>query len=651
MKPAYINSLFVTKLLGLPRVAKRALALAIDLVICVASVLLAYYLRLGEWVIPVSYQWLSVFAAPVMAIPLFIRSGFYRAIFRYSGWSALAVVSRAGLIYGMAYGIIFTLVSIPGVPRTVGLIQPILLFGMIGASRASARFWLGGGYQGMFLKDNIHRVLIYGAGSSGRQLAAALKSSDEIRVVGFVDDDPTLHGSVLNGTRIYAPDRIADLVDDLGINDVLLAMPSASRRRRSEILELIRGKSVNVRTLPGMLDLAHGRVTTNDLRELDIEDLLGRDCVAPNEILLTKNIIGKTVLITGAGGSIGGELCRQIVRLRPKNMLLVDRNEYGLYTIHNELTKLADHENAPRIIPLLASVTDEARMLSILQTWKPHTLYHAAAYKHVPLVEHNPAEGIRNNVFGTLNTAKAAALAKVSDFVLISTDKAVRPTNIMGASKRLAEMTLQALSKETGIANKSTTKFTMVRFGNVLNSSGSVVPLFRSQIKSGGPVTITHEEVTRYFMTIPEAAQLVLQAGAMAQGGDVFLLDMGEPVKILDLARKMIELSGATVRDDANPQGDIEIKVVGLRPGEKLYEELLIGDNPAPTSHTLIMKAHEKFMPWAELEPALVSLADAIAKNDLSHVRRLLTDLVPEYVPEAASVDWVETENATVNVQ
>jgi FlaA1/EpsC-like NDP-sugar epimerase len=393
--------------------------------------------------------------------------------------------------------------------------------------------------------------------------------------------------------------------------------------------------------LPSVTELAQGKVSTSDLRELDIDDLLGREPVAPNHILLGRNIADKVVLVTGAGGSIGSELCRQIVKMAPVTLLLVEQSEFALYNIHQELhAKLTSPQGqAIRVVPLLASVRDEERMREIMTTWKPDTVYHAAAYKHVPLVEHNPAEGIKNNVFGTLTAARVAAEQGVADFVLISTDKAVRPTNIMGASKRLAEMVLQAL-----VAISPGTRFSMVRFGNVLGSSGSVVPKFRQQIRDGGPITLTHPEITRYFMTIPEAAQLVIQAGAMAKGGDVFVLDMGQSVRIMDLARRMVELSGLTIRDEVSPDGDIEIEITGLRPGEKLYEELLIGDNPKPTAHAQIMKAHESFLLWPSLEDKLNTLQVALDLNDVRVLRTMLEDMVSGYKPDSQIVDWVYME-------
>lgn len=655
------------RVLGLPRLAKRIVAFAVDVMLCVLCVWLAFYLRLGEFSPLVDGAGLAALLSVLLAIPVFVASGLYRAIFRYSGLPAMMAVARAMLLYGVMYAAIFTFYGIDGVPRTVGLIQPILLFLGVGASRAAARVWLGGLYQRRLRGSTLPQVLIYGAGSAGRQLASAIANCNEMRVVGFLDDDDRLHGHVLNGLPIHNPDDLAEVLADSAVTDVLLALPSVSRQRRNAILGNLGAHKVAVRTLPGLSDIATGRISLSDIRDLDIDDLLGREPVKPNGLLLNRNTHGKTVLVTGAGGSIGSELCRQILRTRPRQLLLVEVSEFALYEIHRQLCRMVDDGEADErrardeamadeavdlkgveIVPLLASVCDDVRMHEIMNTWKPQTVYHAAAYKHVPLVEHNAAEGVRNNVWGTRVCAEAAMRNGVLNFVLISTDKAVRPTNIMGATKRLAEMVLQALAAQSAAAaaqsgreGAARTCFSMVRFGNVLGSSGSVVPLFREQIRSGGPVTLTHTEITRYFMTIPEAAQLVIQAGAMGAGGDVFVLDMGQPVRIFDLARRMIELSGLTLRDLTHPDGDIEITVTGLRPGEKLYEELLIGDNPKPTQHPRIMKAHEDYLQWPQLTEALDTLSMAMSVNDVPVIRGLLQKLVVGYQPTGEVVDWV----------
>ena len=630
-----IFSKLAPPILALPRPAKRLVALSLDMSLCVLSVWLAFYLRLGEWVALSGNALWAVAASIVIALPIFVVSGLYRAIFRYSGWPALLAVARAIGIYALLYASVFTAVGVAGVPRTVGIIQPILLLLLVGGSRALARVWLNDEYQTRLKRAARPKVLIYGAGRSGRQLAAAMSNSHDMQVVGFLDDDDRLHGHVLNGLPLYKPEDLPELVTALSISSVLLAMPSIGRKRRNEILTAIRSAHVAVRTLPSMTDLAQGKVSVSDLRELDIDDLLGREPVAPNHLLLAKNITAKVVLVTGAGGSIGGELSRQILAQAPARLLLIEQSEFALYAIHQELEQ-RQAEQPTVLVPLLASVQDAERMHEIMSTWRPDTVYHAAAYKHVPLVEHNPAEGVKNNVLGTLRTAQAAADNAVADFVLVSTDKAVRPTNIMGASKRLAEMCLQALA-----AHASGTRFCMVRFGNVLGSSGSVVPKFRQQIQEGGPITLTHPEVTRFFMTIPEAAQLVIQAGAMAKGGDVFVLDMGQSVKIMDLAQRMIELSGLSLRHEQNSDGDIEIEITGLRPGEKLYEELLIGDDPRPTLHPRIMKAHETFLAWEAFQARLKALELALNANDVGVIRLMMQELVTGYSPETEIVDWV----------
>jgi FlaA1/EpsC-like NDP-sugar epimerase len=632
---------FVLPVLSLPRWAKSIIVATVDVALCVLTLWLALYLRIGEFVQLSGSTLVAAIASVLIALPIFVVSGLYRAIFRYSGWPALVAVARAIAIYGALFVAAFTAIGVQGVPRTVGIIQPVLLLLFIGASRALARIWLGDQYNSILKQAARPKVLIYGAGNSGRELVGAIVNSPEMQVVGFLDDDDRLCGHVLNGQPIYSPDDLNNLVNSLNVSVVLLAMPNQSRRRRNQILTKIRSARVAVRSLPSMADLVKGRVSIADLRELDIDDLLGRETVMPNHILLAMCTRNKVVMVTGAGGSIGSELCRQIMNVGPAKLLMVDQSEYALYAIHQDLLdKFPDRSSV--LIPLLGSVKDDDRMLEIMETWCPATVYHAAAYKHVPMVEHNMAEGIKNNVFGTLSTARAAAKYGVTDFVLISTDKAVRPTNIMGASKRLSEMVLQALA-----VTDTSTKFSMVRFGNVLDSSGSVVPKFRQQIRGGGPITVTHPDITRYFMTISEASQLVIQSGAMTTRGDVFVLDMGQPVKILDLARKMTDLAGLSVRDEQNPHGDIEIEIIGLRPGEKLYEELLIGGEPQPTPHPRIMKSREDFINWDILQDELRTLEMALNINNVSSIRLIMERLVPGYIPSAEIVDWVYAEERT----
>lgn len=633
------------KLLQLPRLQKQAIALASDVGLSAFASFAAICLRLESWQAWTMTQSKMFAVSVLVAVPIFTVLGLYRAIFRYAGMQMLFILNKALVIYTLIYFLIFLVIGVEGVPRSVGLIQPIIFAVGVVASRLLVRRMLGN-FGHRQKRKGVPNVLIYGAGAAGRQLATGLSQAQDVIVVGYVDDDERLHGQVLNGLPIIGASQIGSFVAKRDVSQIYLALPSASRYRRNEIIQRLLPHKLLVRTLPGLMDLTSGKLVLSDLKELDIEDLLGRESVPPQPALMAKNNTGKVVMVTGAGGSIGSELCRQILKTAPKQLVLVELNEYALYAIEQELSKaMSERSDAPafqliEVISLLADVRNEARMSEIFQTWKPHTVYHAAAYKHVPLVEHNPAEGVRNNVFGTLVLAQQAMTHGVSEFVLISTDKAVRPTNVMGASKRLAEMVLQALAAQIQKQERSMC-LSMVRFGNVLGSSGSVVPLFRKQIEQGGPITLTDARITRYFMTIPEAAQLVIQAGAMAAGGDVFVLDMGDSVKIIDLARKMIELSGLTLRDDSNPEGDIKLEITGLRPGEKLYEELLIGDNPMPTAHPRIMKAHEDFLPWDALQVELSELVQALEKNDVPQIRTHLKQLVLGYQPESDVVDWV----------
>lgn len=619
-------------LLELPRGSKQLMAAASDAAVCTLTVWIAFYLRLGYVVSLTGRPSVAVALSIALALPIFYFTGLYRMAFRRAESDVIPLVALACTIYALCYAVFISAYSVREIPRTIGIIQPILLFLAICAMRLAVGYVLGGQMRRRLKLRPSGRILIYGAGSSGRQLAAAMSASRESHIVGFLDDDRSLYGTRVNGLPVYHPDRLMGLITGRQVSDVLLALPSATRKRRNEIINGLRGLPIGVRTLPGLMDLAHGRVEASDLRELTIEDLLSRDPVEPDMAAMREKISGRTVLVTGAGGSIGSELCRQIIAAEPARILLLENSEFALYAIHRNLTEVANID----VVPLLGSVIDAPRVAAIMQKWSPDMVFHAAAYKHVPLVEHNPLEGLRNNVIGTLRVAELAANAGVRDFVLVSTDKAVRPTNIMGATKRLAELILQGLAVE-----QQTTCFSMVRFGNVLGSSGSVVPLFREQIRAGGPVTITHIDITRYFMTIPEAAQLVVQASSMANGGEVFVLDMGEPVRIYDLARNMIELSGLSLRSFDNPAGDIEIATVGMRPGEKLYEELLIGNDPQLTRHPRIMMANEHHLPWSFLRAQLDIMERLIDTGQVVGAHTLLQQLVAEFAPSGSIVDWV----------
>jgi FlaA1/EpsC-like NDP-sugar epimerase len=617
-----------SRVLGWPRAVKRLAVMVLDVVLALVATWIAFTFRLDTLHWPTGAQWWVYGLTPVLSVPVFIRFGLYRAIFRYTGQAALVATAQAVAVYA---GLLLTVLlwqRWPGVPRSLGVSQPLIFLLLVGTSRALARFWLA--HVGGSHLSSEGRMLIYGAGTAGVQTASALGMSRQYALLGFVDDDAAKVGRSINGVPVFAPVEVPAVVARHGVTDILLALPSAAKERRKNIIESLRVLPVHIRTLPGLADLASGRVTVQDFRELDVEDLLGRDPVPPNAGLLARDLAGQVVLVSGAGGSIGGELTRQIVLQGPRQLLLLDHNEFGLYSIHQELQGICTAKGLPvELVPLLGSVANRARLRSVCALYRPATVYHAAAYKHVPLVEDNAGEGVVNNVLGTLNMARAAMESSVKRFVLVSTDKAVRPTNVMGATKRMAELVLQALA-----GDGSHTCFTMVRFGNVLGSSGSVVPLFRRQIAAGGPLPVTHADVTRYFMTIPEAAQLVLQAGAMAVGGDVFVLDMGAPVKIMDLAQRMVQLSGLTVRDGDCPSGDIEIAITGLRPGEKLYEELLIGDNPEPTAHPRIMKAHEDYLAWPVLERHLQTLCHAAEQGDLPTIKAVLRVCVQGYGAE-----------------
>ena len=619
------------ELIGLPRWVKQFLAMGFDTACAVLATWLAYCLRLEELHGYIPQQKYAYLVAVALSIPIFYRFGVYKTVLRFTGAHSMALIAKAIAIYGTLYFTVIFMLASPYIYRSIGLVQPFLFLMLIVLGRIAASFALGFRANSANGRQVIGTLLIYGAGHSGMQIATALRQSGQYYLAGYIDDSPQYQGNSINGLMVYGPSEIARLIDTHGVTDILLAMPSINRKQRNDILQNLRNHQVHVRSLPDLVDLAQGRVTVLDIQELDPDDLLGRLPVEPNKDLVAKYIYQKTVLVTGAGGSIGSELCRQILKAKPKVLLLLDHSEYNLYAIETELRPQLNGDS--QLVPLLGSVRDVNRLKEIFSSWQVDTVYHAAAYKHVPLVEENPAEGLQNNVIGTLNLAEIAQQSKVKSFVLISTDKAVRPTNVMGATKRFAEMVLQALANKQELSDGAKTCFSMVRFGNVLGSSGSVVPLFRDQIKVGGPVTLTHAEVTRYFMTIPEAAQLVIQAGAMANGGEVFVLDMGEPVKILDLAKRMIQLSGLTVRDEGNPHGDIEIIITGLRPGEKLFEELLIGQSPTTTDHPLIMMAREDYLRWELLAKEIDLLRNSLNLNQTNQLIMQLKRVIIGYEP------------------
>ncbi|MBK5552220.1 polysaccharide biosynthesis protein [Pseudomonas sp. TH03] len=649
-------------LLGLPRRHKRLLQVGTDVLLVWGALWLAFIVRLGidDMYNPLKvHAWLFI-CAPVVAIPLFIRFGMYRAVMRYFGNDALIAIIKAVSLSSLILAVVVYWYSNHEsvVPRSIIFNYWWLSLVIIGGLRLCMRQyfmgdWFNAAQHVPFTSrdDGLTKVAIYGAGVAGNQLVAALRMGRVMRPVAFIDDDASIADRSISGLQVYKPRHIQQMIDVTGAQEILLALPSSTRARRREILNFLEGFPLHIRSVPNFTDLASGRVKVDDIQEVDIADLLGRDSVPAQSDLLAHCITGKVVMVTGAGGSIGSELCRQIFSLGPVALLLFDHGEFNLYSILSELEQRIARESVSlRLLPILGSIRDPHKLLDVMKTWNVDTVYHAAAYKHVPMVEHNIAEGVLNNVIGTLNTAQAALQAGVSNFVLISTDKAVRPTNVMGSTKRLAELTLQALSRELApvlfgekrnVSRVNKTRFTMVRFGNVLGSSGSVIPLFHSQIKSGGPLTVTHPKITRYFMTIPEAAQLVIQAGSMGRGGDVFVLDMGEPVKIVELAEKMIHLSGLSVRSEKNVHGDIAIEFTGLRPGEKLFEELLIGDNVSATPHPMIMSANEDHVPWDTLKIRLTDLLAAVEDDDYSRVRQLLRDTVSGYAPDGEIVDWI----------
>ncbi|MBA6420235.1 nucleoside-diphosphate sugar epimerase/dehydratase [Pseudomonas sp. 5Ae-yellow] len=659
--------MFKERLIGLSYAQKRILQITVDIILIWSALWLSLFLRLGgeeDWLFPSTEQlWLFVLA-PLLALPIYIKTGMYRAVMRHFGNQALIDIFKAVTLAFAALAVAVLIGRDNGwqvlFPRAAMFSYWSLSLLFIGGLRLAAREyfmgdWLIGGGVGAKAAnredDSGMPVAIFGAGEAGNQLLASLRVGRTLKPRAFVDDDPSLEGRMIAGLTVYSSNQVGRMMAETGVQQILLAVPSASRSTRQKILNRLAPFPLHVRSIPGIMDIASGKVKVDDLQEIDVADLLGRDPVAPADELLEFCIRDQVVMVTGAGGSIGSELCRQIINASPRKLILFEHNEYGLYAIHSELQGwIRANELDVLLVPILGSVRNGVRLEDTMSAWGVNTVYHAAAYKHVPMVEHNVAEGIMNNVFGTLKVAQAAIRCQVQNCVLISTDKAVRPTNVMGATKRLAEMVLQALSAEQApnlwgdesrIRSVNRTRFTMVRFGNVLGSSGSVIPLFRSQIARGGPITITHPDITRYFMTIPEAAQLVVQAGSMGQGGDVFVLDMGEPVAIVELARKMVMLSGMSIRDEINPNGDIAMTYTGLRPGEKLYEELLLGDNPSPTAHPKIHRANEDFVAWSELRAVLDAMHKAVNTDAYDDVRALLLSTVQGYQPGHGIVDLI----------
>ena len=621
---------------SLSRLKKQVIMLFFDSIALVSVLFASFTIRLGYWYFPENDLVWVLLGAPILAVPIFMRFGLYRSVVRYIGYKAIWVTGQAVTLYALLWGLIGFMAAVDGIPRSVILINWMLSILVIGGSRMLARWLLTNGFNSdATVKSN---VIIYGAGDAGRQLSIALQLSNEYSHVAFIDDNPAKQGIHINNIPVLSESEMPALIKTKNVSEVLLALPSISRKYRNKIIEALRSLPVHVRSLPSLSDLAQGKIKVGDLREVSIKDLLGREPVEPNEKLLKIKITDKTVLVTGAGGSIGSELCRQILFLKPKKLILFEMSEFSLYRTDQELKDIGMPH--VEILPILGSIRDKERVVKVCNHFGVQTIYHAAAYKHVPLVEFNNSEGVLNNVIGTKIVAEAAITTKVETFVFISTDKAVRPTNTMGATKRTAELVLQALADQ-----EHETCFTMVRFGNVLDSSGSVIPLFKKQIKEGGPVTVTDANIVRYFMTIPEAVELVIQAGAMSNGGDVFVLDMGEPVRIYDLAIKMIQLSGLQVMDEDSPDGDIEINCIGLRPGEKLYEELLIGGNVSETDNPLIMRTKEEMLDWAILEKILDRLEESATNSDQGVIRGLLIETVPEFSPQCDIQDYLFDDN------
>ncbi len=619
---------------------KRSILISVDLLILPFCLWAAFAIRFNNVQPDVQNFFWIILAAPVITIPVFYTFGLYSSLLRYMGIQVAWAIVKGMAISTLVLSALVLYTQTIGFPRSVFIMYFSFGILLVGASRVLMRAYLMSVIQ---MNKNKQAVIIYGAGSAGVQLATALVNANDSKVVAFIDDDRFIQGNLIHGVKVYKREKLQELIDRYNVKQILLAMPSVRKSKRRVLLQSLEDYPVHVRTVPGMEDLVSGKASVEEIQDVDVLDLLGRDAIPPNESLLKACVENKAVMVTGAGGSIGSELCRQIVKLNPASLVLLEQSEFALYNIEKELNnQLKKYNLSVEIIPVLGSVQNKFRLSQSIKACKVNTIYHAAAYKHVPLVEYNIIEGVRNNIFGTSFAAEAAIENGVDTFVLISTDKAVRPTNLMGATKRFAELILQAYSKKENIK----TRFCMVRFGNVLGSSGSVVPLFREQILSGGPVTVTHPDIIRYFMTIPEAAQLVIQASSLGEGGDVFVLDMGEPVKILDLAIRMVRLMGLEVSDGNGTTGDIDITFSGLRPGEKLYEELLIGDNVVKTSHKRIQRAEEACESAERIQIFLSQLDKACSQYNCELIISLMKEVINEYTPSSSIKDtlWFNSE-------
>ena len=635
----FYNKNFSEKIFSLSRFSKRGIAITTDIFLSIFTLWIAFYLRLEEFVLFKDIGLTPILITILLTIPIFWLTGLYRTLFRYAGLSIFSSISLSVFIYGLIFFSIISIYGVKDTPRSIGVIQPILLYVFVIISRFLTKYLLIGSFNKS--KKEKFNVLIYGAGGAGRQLFLSLEGNLKYEVEGFLDDDYSKHRQYLLGKKIYDPQNLNTIKEIKEIKLILFAIPSLNKIKKQEIIKKISNQGIEIKTLPNLSDIIEDKLSFSDVKDYLIDDLLDRDPVEANQHLLAQNITSKTILVTGAGGTIGAELSRQILKLNPKKLILFELNEYALFNIHEELS--LTYKNL-ETVPLLGNILDQKKLEKIFKTFKVDTAYHAAAYKHVPLVESNICEGVLNNVLGTLSVVKAATNQKIKNLVLISSDKAVRPTNIMGASKRFSELCLQVYREKN-----LSTNFSIVRFGNVLASSGSVIPKFKQQIIEGGPVTLTHNDVTRYFMTVPEAAGLVIQAGALGKKAEVFVLDMGKSIKIRDLIIKMINFSGKKLKDENNLDGDIEIKVIGLRPGEKLYEELLIGDNPQQTIHPKIRKIQEPSMSYDQFEKNINELIIQLDNHNSEEVKKILDRAIRFYNSNTELVDCMYIEEKDLN--